>query len=146
MKAPKQEYGEFGTRLIERLVAVRLKARFQAASLPAASVPHPDDDMVSAFIEGRLGEAESLSMVSHLVNCATCLHLTGSLIRFDADVNEISDACMPEEDPGLLRKFLDLIAEGVTPLDDDAVLAYQEKDGSTVDDESEPQAESQTES
>ena len=46
---------------------------------------------------------------------------------------------MPEEDPGLLRKFLDRIAEGVTPLDDDAVLAYQEKDASAGDDESEQQ-------
>jgi hypothetical protein len=144
MKAPKQENGEFGTRLIERLVAVRLKARFQTESLPAASVPHPDDDMISAFFEGRLEEAESLSIVSHLVNCATCLDLTASLIRFEADVNEISDACMPEEDPGLLRKFLGRIAEGVTPLDDEAVLAYQEKDASSGDDESEQRDESPT--
>jgi hypothetical protein len=139
MNAPKQENGEFGTSLIERLIDVRLKARFQDESLPAAEVPHPDDDVISAFFEGRLDEAESLSIVSHLVNCATCLHLTGSLIRFEGNVNEISDACMPEEDPGLLRKFLDRIAEGVTPLDDDAVLAYQEKDASAGDDESEQQ-------
>ena len=64
MNAPKQENGEFGTSLIERLIDVRLKARFQDESLPAAEVPHPDDDVISAFFEGRLDEAESLSIVS----------------------------------------------------------------------------------
>jgi len=146
MKAPKQEKGEFGTPLIERLIDVRLKARFQDGPLPATSAPHLDDDIISALIEGRLGQAESLSMVSHLVNCATCLHLTANLIRFEADMNEVGSASMPEQDPGPLRKFLDRIAEGVIPLDEEAVVAYQEKDASTVDGESEQKAESQTES
>jgi hypothetical protein len=146
MKAPKQENEEFETPLIERLVAVRLKARFQDESLPAISVPHPDDDIISAFIEGRLEEADSLEMVSHLVNCGTCLHLTANLIRFAADMNEVGSASLPDQDPGLLRKFLDRIAEGVIPLDEEAVVAYQEKDASAGDDKSEQKAESKTES
>jgi hypothetical protein len=142
MKASKQENGEVGTSLIERLIAVRLKARFQDESLPVSSVAHPDDDIFSAFIEGRLEETDSLSIVSHLVNCATCLHLTANLIRFEADMNEVSSSSMAGQDPGLLRKFLDRIAEGAVPFDDHAVLAYQEKDASTDDDESEQQTES----
>jgi hypothetical protein len=61
-------------------------------------------------------------------------------------MNEVGSASLPDQDPGLLRKFLDRIAEGVIPLDEEAVVAYQEKDASTGDDESEPKAESETES
>lgn len=146
MKAPKQENGEFGRSPIERLIDVRLKAHFQEESLPSTSVPHPDDDLISAFIEGRLDEVTSLSMVSHLAHCATCLHLTANLIRFEADMNEVCSASMPEQDPGFLQEYFDRITQRTIPLDEEAVLAYEEKDASTIDDDLERKAESQTES
>jgi len=146
MKKTGQNNEDFEPPVIGTLIDVRLKARLKGESLSATSVPHPDDDIISAFVEGRLEEAECVSIISHLVGCATCLHLTADLIRFEPHLNEVSNASIPEQDPGPMRQFLDRIAEGVITSNEDAVFAYQENDGLTVDDKPEPGPDPQSES
>jgi hypothetical protein len=146
MKKAEQENADFEPPVIGTLIDVRLKARLQDESLSASFAPHPDDDVISAFVEGRLDDAECVSIISHLVGCATCLHLTADLIRFEPDMNEVSSTSISEPDPGPMRQFLDRIAEGVIPSTEDAVFAYQEKDGLTVDDEPEADPDPQIES
>ena len=146
MKTPEQENTDCETPLTGRFIDVRLKARLRDQSLSPASIDHPDDDVISAFVEGRLADAESLSIISHLVSCASCLHLTADLIRLEPEITEVSAESMPDQEPGSLRRFLDRIAEGVTLANDDAVFAYQEKDESAADDKPEQKADQQAES
>ena len=144
MKTPEQQNYDSETLVIRRLIELRLKARWRDEVLSAASIAHPDEDVVSTFMEGRLDTAESLSIVSHLVNCASCLHLTADLVRFAPDMDEFDGSESLSQAPGPLRMFLDRIAEGVIPSGGDAVFAYQEKDQSANDDEPEPGPESST--
>ena len=47
------------------------------------SAPHLDEDSLSAFIEGQSSEREAQPMVSHLVDCSFCRHVTAELVRLD---------------------------------------------------------------
>lgn len=146
MKTPEPENREFEIPLIGRLIDVRLKARLQDEDPSAASTVHPDDDVIAAFVEGRLAEAESVSIVSHLVNCASCLHLTAHLIRFESEettVDSISTTDQ-ERDPGPFRGLLDRLAAGAALSREDAVFAYEEKKEESADGEPEAKSDSQT--
>src|SRR5678816_1862759 len=46
---------------------------------------HLDEDSLSAFVEGRISERESVPFVSHLVDCSFCRHVTTELIRLDSE-------------------------------------------------------------
>lgn len=128
MKHPEQQNGDFETTAIRRLIDIRLKARLSDKNLPSASAAHPDDDLVNAFVEGRLEDAESLAVISHLVSCTSCLHLTAQLARFEPEMDEVGSTTTPTEDPGPLQRFFDRLATGVMPsINEDAVFAYEEK-------------------
>jgi hypothetical protein len=51
----------------------------------AAPTPHLDQDTLAAFTEGSLSERVSLPVVSHLVNCSFCRHITAELVRLDLE-------------------------------------------------------------
>ena len=109
--------------LVARMVESRLKARLQEETSD-----HPDEDAIAAFVEGRIAEADSQSLVSHLVNCASCLHLTAELIRGEPELDEVSSAAMPEESVGRLQQILDRISGSLVPsVGEEAVFAYEEK-------------------
>jgi hypothetical protein len=128
MKQTLQQNGDFETTAIRRLIDIRLKARLSDKNLSSASADHPDDDLVNAFVEGRLEDAESLSVISHLVSCTSCLHLTAQLARFEPEMDEVSSTSTSDEDPGPLQRFFDRLATGVMPsINEDAVFAYEEK-------------------
>jgi anti-sigma factor RsiW len=87
---------------------------------------HFDEDAISAFVEGRLEEAESSSLVSHLVQCASCRYTTAQLVRLESQLDSESEATA-EEGPGRLRSFIDRVAAHLTPsFEEDAVFAYQD--------------------
>lgn len=44
---------------------------------------HLDEDLLSAFVEGNLNPRESQPIVSHLVDCSFCRHITTELVRLD---------------------------------------------------------------
>jgi len=114
------------TAVIRRLIAARLRARVQdeSKSEPAG---HLDDDAIAVFVEGRLEEAESAAIVSHLVACPSCLHMTAQLIRLDPEIDDVSSASMPAEEPGPLRRLFDRVAAGLIPsVGEDSVFAYRE--------------------
>ena len=93
---------------------------------PMLADVHLDEDALSAFIEGRLSEAESAPVVSHLVACGFCRRITAQLVRLEAETSaaEVDTAAMPAE-PGRIRRFLQTIAERVIPpTDEAAVFAY----------------------
>jgi hypothetical protein len=110
---------------IRYMIDQRLKARASDESTVPADA-HLDEDAISAFVEGRLVEAESAPLVSHLIVCASCRHATARLIRVESQFKPEDDPT-PGESPGRVGLLLERLAAGLTPsLEEDAVFAYQE--------------------
>ena len=57
---------------------------------------HPDEDTICAFIEGRLEEAGSSQMVSHLIVCGSCRRITAQATRLDSQINSEYNAPLEE--------------------------------------------------
>jgi hypothetical protein len=99
----------------------------RASHTPNASVgTHLDEDALSVFVEGRLGEAEAAPIIKHLVGCGSCRRITAQLIRLDAALAEAAPEMPPTKDePGRIRRLLGELASRVFPsAGDDAVFAY----------------------
>ncbi len=100
----------------------RLKTYTKVEALDA----HPDDDTVSAFVEGRIEEAGSSQMVSHLITCGSCRHTTAQLARLDSQINAENDSPLKHEGLGRVRLLLEGLASRVMPsYEEDVVFAYQ---------------------
>ena len=111
--------------LVRRMVHQHLRHR---ASLAQASPvgAHLDEDALSVFIEGRLGDRESAPIVSHLVNCGSCRRITAQLIRLDTELSGVETiAPALKEEPGRIRSLLADLASRVLPSSEgDVVFAY----------------------
>lgn len=90
---------------------------------------HLDEDVLGAFVEGRLREDESATIVSHLLACGSCRSASARLIRLESLLAGADEVTIPEESPGRLRQWLDGLASQVVPSSgEDAVFAYQNPD------------------
>jgi hypothetical protein len=107
------------------MVHAHLRRRASTTS-PFATGEHLDDDLLSAFTEGRLNENESAPVLSHLVACSFCRHITAELVRLDSDVGpERESPALVQKDDGRIRRMLDELGSRVfAPSDDEAVFAY----------------------
>lgn len=100
----------------------RLKTYTEVEALDA----HPDEDTICAFVEGRLEEAGSSQMVSHLIACRSCRHTTAQLTRLDSQINAENDSPLLDEGPGRVRLMLEGLALRLIPSsEEDVVFAYQ---------------------
>ena len=101
--------------------------RLNTCSEVAALDVHPDEDTVSAFLEGQLDEAGSSQMVSHLITCGSCRHTTAQLTRLDSQINTENDSPpLKGEGLGRVRLLLEGLASRVVPSsEEDVVFAYQ---------------------
>ena len=120
---------EKGMEAVRTMVHYRLNsvAGVKTESFPAAA--HLDEDAMSAFVEGQLGEDETRSIISHLTSCGSCRDFTARLIRLESTftADEVSTAV--EDAPSRLRQFLERLASQIIPSSgEDAVFAYQNPD------------------
>jgi hypothetical protein len=112
------------TAAIRYMIHERLKARLATESRPLE--PHLDEDAICAFVEGRLEEAESSPVISHLIACASCRQTTAQLVRFGSQFDPESDSTAPEES-GHVPPFLERLASRLAPsFEEDAVFAYHD--------------------
>jgi hypothetical protein len=115
------------TEAIRRLIHQHLR-RGAHKLAPLASRAHLDEDALTAFVEGRLGETESAPLISHLVACDFCRRITAQLIRLESETStagELAAHASTEAEPGRFRNFLADLASRVLPsTEDDAVFAY----------------------
>jgi hypothetical protein len=114
---------------IRLMVQARLQRReLGDAPVGATAGAHLDEDALSAFVEGCLGERESAPLIKHLVACGFCRRITAQLIRLDNELgalNETVERVEIADEPGRLRRFLaDLAARALASSEDDAVFAY----------------------
>ena len=129
------------TEAIRYLIHERLRARLATESRPLES--HLDEDAICAFVEGRLEEAESSPVISHLIACASCRQTTAQLIRFGSQFDPENDSTASDESPERVP-FFERMASRLTPsLEEDAVFAYHDPaaepdQGTDVNPESKP--------
>ena len=119
------------TETIRYMIHQRLKTRLPVESPPAET--HLDEDAICAFVEGRLEEAESSPVVSHLIACTSCRHTTAQLIRLGSRFDPETESTTLEESPGRVRLLLERLASRLTPsFEEDAVFAYQDPSAEPV--------------
>jgi hypothetical protein len=88
---------------------------------------HLDDDSLTAFIEGKISERESLAIVGHLVDCSFCLHVTGELARLsDAFAEDEVVITSTAKEPTKVSEVLSGLLSRLFGNNDGAVFAHQE--------------------
>ncbi|HLM02612.1 MAG TPA: hypothetical protein VK400_16280 [Pyrinomonadaceae bacterium] len=90
---------------------------------------HLDDDSLSAFVEGNLSQRESTPILSHLVDCSFCRHVTAELVRLDfAFAGEETPARVAprESAPTSVSDVLNNLLSRIFGTSDSAVLAHQQ--------------------
>jgi hypothetical protein len=88
---------------------------------------HLDDDSLTAFVEGNLSERESKPIVSHLVDCSFCRHVTAELVRLDlAFADEQVHEAVQESQPSKISEVLNNLLAKIFGTGDSAVFAHNE--------------------
>jgi hypothetical protein len=110
---------------VRRMVHQHLRRRASLAQAAPAGA-HLDEDALSAFVEGRLGNSESAPVTRHLVSCGSCRNITAQLIRLDTELSGAGvEEPAPSEGPGRIRRLLADLASRVLPSSEsDVVFAY----------------------
>jgi hypothetical protein len=90
---------------------------------------HLDEDALAAFAEGNLSEREALPIVSHLVDCSFCRHVTAELVRLDlAFADDEVRVAAGENQPSKISEVLSNLLSRIFGTNDSAVFAHQEKE------------------
>jgi hypothetical protein len=90
---------------------------------------HLDEDSLAAFTEGNLSEREARPIVSHLVDCSFCRHVTAELVRLDsAFADEEVQVAVAENQPSKISEVLSNLFSRIFGASDGAVFAHQEKE------------------
>ena len=96
-----------------------------------ASDHHLDEDSLTAFTEGNLSQREAQPIVSHLVDCSFCRHITTELIRLDlAFAGEEIQApqAAVENQPSKISEVFNNLLSRIFGTNDSAVFAHQEQE------------------
>lgn len=106
-----------------------LKVR-RSSTNSAAKGSHLDEDSLAAFVEGNLNERESRPVVSHLIDCSFCRHITAELVRLDLAFaeNEVISPMPENHQPAKVSTVLSGLLSRIFGTSDGAVFAHQEED------------------
>lgn len=108
--------------LLDRFLKVR-----SVENVAATSQDHLDDDTLSAFVEGNLREREAKPIISHLVDCSFCRHITTELVRLDMAFEAAPQReTETETQPTKIADVLGGILNRIFGSNDDAVFAHHE--------------------
>lgn len=115
---------------IQKLLSNYLHLRVSSNALSSEG-QHLDEDALSAFVEGRLGQKESQPVVSHLVDCSFCRHVTAELVKLDFAFAEETPQTFEIETPSKISEVLSNVLSRLFGTNDSAVFAHQEKEEDT---------------
>jgi len=88
---------------------------------------HLDEDSLTVFVEGNLSERESQPIVSHLVNCSFCRHITAELVSLDlAFADDVRVSNNQTEQPSKISEVLNGLLSRIFGANENAVFAHQE--------------------
>ena len=110
---------------VRYMVHCRLNLLAEAGAAALADESHPDEDVMSAFIEGRTSENETRSIVTHLIDCNSCRATTARLIRLELMFTRQDEPATPTEGASRFSKLIEGLASQMIPSgNEDAVFAY----------------------
>jgi len=90
---------------------------------------HLDEDSLAAFTEGNFSEREAQPIISHLVDCSFCRHVTAELVKLDlAFAEEDVQVTAFENQPSKISEVLSGLLSRIFGTSDGAVFAHQEKE------------------
>lgn len=120
-----------GKKNIEEIRIQGLLDRYLNRQTAADGLPtkqnHLDEDSLAAFVEGNLSERESKPIVSHLVDCSFCRHVTAELVRLDfAFADEQVHAVVEQSQPSKVSEVLSGLLAKIFGTGDSAVFAHHE--------------------
>lgn len=100
---------------------------------------HLDEDSVAAFVEGNLQRREAEPIITHLVNCSFCRHVTAELVRLDFALADEDAIQIVAEDrqPAKISEVLSGLLLRMFGTTDGAVFAHEEKEEVTENSEEE---------
>jgi len=103
--------------------------RFRSAAKPQNEAgAHLDEDALANFVEGNLSRRENNSFISHLIECAFCLHKTAELTQLRAafeDNTAFSEDAVTE--PVKVSEVLSTLLSRLFGGSEGAVFAHEEK-------------------
>jgi len=123
-----------GEAMIQNALGAYLQARNSMIDIDPDS-PHLDEDILTAFVEGNLSESESRPVISHMTDCAYCLHVSAELIKLDlafADDSRVAE--VPVTAPASVGEVLGGILKRIFGSNEGAVFAHEEKPEDEEDD------------
>jgi anti-sigma factor RsiW len=116
------------TETIREMIGQRLKA-VAAAELSQVSVQsHLDEDMIAAFVEGRLVDNECQSVLAHLAACGACRRTSAQMVQLENQVDGDVTTEIADEEPGRLEAMLSRLRSAVPSINEEVVFAYQNPD------------------
>jgi hypothetical protein len=122
------------TETIRGMIAQRLKivAAAELSNVPVQ--PHLDEDVIAAFVEGRLLDNECQPILAHLAACGLCRRASAQMVQLENQVDAEPASETPEE-PGRLESLLSKFGSLVPTAGEDVVFAYQnpEEEASPTD-------------
>lgn len=99
---------------------------------------HLDDDTLTAFVEGNLTDKQNSPVISHLVKCSFCRHITTELIKLDLAFAENNfEQNGTESKPSKVSDVLSKVLSSIFGGNDGAVFAHQETEDEDTEDSSE---------
>ena len=112
----------------------------QSAAALSTQENHLDEDSLTAFVEGNLSARESKPIVSHLVDCSFCRHVTAELVRLDlAFADEPVQAVVQESQPSRISEVLNNLVSRIFGTSDSAVFAHHEAEEKAESKEDKPE-------
>lgn len=127
--------------LLDRFLKVR-----SVENVAVTSQDHLDEDTLSAFVEGNLREREAKPIISHLVDCSFCRHITTELVRLDMAFEAAPQReSVTEAQPTKIADVLGGILNRIFGSNDGAVFAHHEKEESKEDKKDDQKSESKEE-
>lgn len=110
---------------MREIVAQRLKsvAASELSNLPAGA--HVDEDLIAAFVEGRLTDTECKPVLSHLAACGLCRRTSAQFVQLENQID--ADIVTPADDePGRLEALLSRLRSAVPGVgNEEVVFAYE---------------------
>ena len=115
------------TETIRGMIAQRLKAVAAAELSHLPAQPHLDEDVIAAFVEGRLGDSECQPVLAHLAACGACRRASAQMVQLENQV-DVEPAGEVAEDAGRLEAILSKFGSMVSATGEEVVFAYQDSE------------------
>ena len=123
--------GKFNTEYLktQSLIDGYLKSRPSSRDSSMEAL-HLDEDSLAAFVEGTLNEREARPIVSHLIDCSFCRHITAKLVQLDLAFaeNEAISPIVKNQEPAKVSAVLSGLLSRIFGTSDGAVFAHHEED------------------